>query len=93
MWALARKSFRLLVLPFCHTGVKFQGCTSHGSQIIELKLLLNQDHLSRKLFFWSNPYKVDVLITSLTEMLEIPNFVQTPTILSESRNKILLVMS
>ena len=35
------------------------------------KLLnLNQDHSSKKWFFWSNPYKN----TSLTEILELPNF-------------------
>ena len=37
------------------------------------KLLnLNQDHHSKKRFFWSNPYKIEV-ITSLIEMLELPN--------------------
>ena len=24
--------------------------------------------------FWSNPYKIEVMITSLIEMLELPNF-------------------
>ena len=24
-------------------------------------------------FFWSNPYKIEVMIASLTEMLELPN--------------------
>ena len=39
------------------------------------KLLnLNQDHPSKKWFFWSNPYKIDVMVTSLIEMLELPNF-------------------
>ena len=39
------------------------------------KLLnLNQDHPSKKCFFWSNPYKIEGMITSLTEMLEVPNF-------------------
>ena len=28
----------------------------------------------KKRFFWSNPYKIEVIITSLTEMLELPNF-------------------
>ena len=37
-------------------------------------LNLNQDHPSKKRFFWSNPYKIEVMITSLTEMLEFPNF-------------------
>ena len=25
-------------------------------------------------FVWSNPYKIEVVITSLMEMLELPNF-------------------
>ena len=37
------------------------------------KLLnLNQMHPSKK--FWSNPEKVEVRITSLTEILELQNF-------------------
>ena len=28
----------------------------------------------KKRYFWSNPYKIEVMITSLTEMLELPNF-------------------
>ena len=40
-----------------------------------LKLLnFNQDHHSKKWFFWSNPYKIEVIITSLIEVLELPNF-------------------
>ena len=35
---------------------------------------LNQDHPSKKLFFWSNPYKIEVMITSLVQTLELPNF-------------------
>ena len=35
---------------------------------------LNQDHPSKKRFFWSNSYKIEVMITTLTEMLELPNF-------------------
>ena len=29
---------------------------------------------SQKWFFWSNPYKIEVKITSLIQMLELPNF-------------------
>ena len=43
--------------------------------IVSSKLLsLNQDYPSKKVFFWSNPYKIEVMITSLIEMLELPNF-------------------
>ena len=39
------------------------------------KLLnLNQVHPLKEWFFWSNPYKIDVIITSFIEMLELPNF-------------------
>ena len=54
------------------------------------KLLnLNQDHSSK---FWSNPYIIEVMITSLTEMLELPNCSHmTKSIIKfESRDKILL---
>ena len=40
------------------------------------KLLnLNQDYPSKKVFFfWRNPCKIEVMITSLIEMLELLNF-------------------
>ena len=39
------------------------------------KLLnLNKDHPSKKRFFWSNPYKVEAMITFLIDMLQLPNF-------------------
>ena len=37
-------------------------------------LNLDQDHPSKKWFFWSNPYNIEVVITSLIEMLQLPNF-------------------
>ena len=39
------------------------------------KLLnLNQDQPSKSVFFWSNPYKIEIMLTSLIEMLELLNF-------------------
>ena len=39
------------------------------------KLLnLNQEHTSKRKVFWSNPYKIEVMIASLIEMLELLNF-------------------
>ena len=39
------------------------------------KLLnLNQNHPSKKPFFWSSPYKIEVMITSLIQMLALQNF-------------------
>ena len=58
------------------------------------KLLnLNQVHLSKKLFFWSNPYKIEVMITSLIEMLELPNFghMTTSAVSLKSRDGIFLM--
>ena len=39
-------------------------------------LSLNQEHLSKLLFFQSSPYKIEVMITSFSfiEMLELSNF-------------------
>ena len=49
----------------------------------------------KKRFFWSNPYKIEVVITSLIEMLQLPDFghTNTSTIWFESRDKILLLPS
>ena len=56
---------------------------------------LNRDHPSKKQFFWSNPYKIKVVITSLIEMLQLPNFghMNTSTMYLESCDKVLLVTS
>ena len=35
---------------------------------------LNQHHPAKKVVFWSNPYQIEVMITSLIEVLEVPNF-------------------
>ena len=53
---------------------------------------LNQEYLSKKWFFWSNPYKIKVLITFLIEMLKLQNLghVTQSKIWFISRNKILL---
>ena len=46
--------------------------------LIVLTLLPNwykfQGHTKIDRNFWSNPYKIEVMIASLTEMLELPNF-------------------
>ena len=38
----------------------------------------NQDHPSKGWFFWSNVYKIEVMITSLIEMLELSNLATLP---------------
>ena len=35
---------------------------------------LNQDHPSNDWFFWLISYRIEAMITSLIEMLELPNF-------------------
>ena len=49
----------------------------------------------KKWFIWSNGYKLEVMINSLIEMLELPNFSQvtTSTIWFKSGDKVLLVTS
>ena len=49
----------------------------------------------KKQFFWLNSNKIEVVVTSLIEMLQLPNFGHrnTSTIWFESRGKILLVRS
>ena len=58
-------------------------------------LKLNQEHPLKKLFLWSNSYKIVVMITSLIEMLELQNFghMNTPAMQFESSNTTLLVTS
>ena len=43
----------------------------------------------KKCFFWSNPYKIEVMITSLIKLLELPKFghITISTIYFESRDK------
>ena len=56
--------------PFSRLVQNFKFVSSACPKLLNL----NQDHPSKKRFFWSNPYKVEVMITSLIQMLELPNF-------------------
>ena len=49
----------------------------------------------KKCSFWSNPYKIEVMITSLIEMLEWPNFdhMTSSTVWHESHDKVFLLTS
>ena len=44
----------------------------------------------KSVFFWSNPYKIEVMITSFVEVLQLPNFghMTISTIQFESRNNV-----
>ena len=52
--------------PIFHTGVKLQSHTYCLPQFIEPP--------SKNWFFSSNPYKIEAMVTSLIETLELPNF-------------------
>ena len=56
--------------PFVTLAKNFKFVPSASPKLLNL----NQDHPSKKQFFWSNPYKVEVMITFLIEMLQLPNF-------------------
>ena len=56
--------------PFTTLVQNFKFVTSASPKLLNL----NQDHPSKKRFFWSNPYKIEVMITFLIEMLQLPNF-------------------
>ena len=60
--------------PFTILVQHFKAIPSAGPKLLNL----SQDHTSKKIF-WSNSYKSEVMITSLTEMLELPNFGQMTT--------------
>ena len=65
----APKIFRLLVLtllPHCH-----RVAARASPKLVNLE---PRSLLTKLLFFLSNPYKIEVVITSLIEMLELPNF-------------------
>ena len=63
--------------------------------VIPKLLNLNQEHPLKQWFLWSNPYKIDVIITSLIEMLELPKFdhITTSAIKFKSDDNILPVTS
>ena len=60
---------------FFHTGKKFQGHTQYQPKVIELE----PKPPLKKRFLWLNPCKFEVMITPLTEMLELANFSQLTT--------------
>ena len=50
--------------------LNFKNMTNTNPKLLKL----NQDHTSKDRFFWSNPYKIEVMINSLIKMLELQNF-------------------
>ena len=77
--------------PFSTLVENFKAVTSVSPKLLNL----NQEHLSKKCFFWSHPYETEVIIISLIEMLELPNFGRlfASTIQLKSHGKILLETS
>ena len=89
---LAHKTFWLLGLTLLQHWCKF---SSLYLASVPNYWTWTQTNPQKNRFFWSNPYKIEVVITSLMEMLQLPNFghMNTSTILFESRDNILLVTS
>ena len=56
--------------PFTTLLYNFKTIPSDSPKLLSL----NQGHPSKKQFFWSKPYKIEVMITSLIEILVLPNF-------------------
>ena len=65
------KQFGLLVLTLLTDWCKI---SSLYLVLVQNYWTWTLDHLSKKAFFWSNPYKIEVMITSLIQMLQLLNF-------------------
>ena len=51
--------------PFVILVQHFKGIPSVSPKLLNL----NQEHPSKKWFFWSNPYKIEIMITLMLELL------------------------
>ena len=70
-YELVPKTFWLLVLTFLPHWYK----TSRSYLVPVPNYWTSTDRTPQKhCLFWSNPYKIGVMITSVIEMLELPNF-------------------
>ena len=56
--------------PFATLLQNFKTISNSSPKLLNL----NEKHPSKKWFFWSYPYKIEVVITSFLEMQELPNF-------------------
>ena len=68
---LAPKTFWLLVLTLLPHWWKI---SSSRLEPVPNSWTWTRTTLQKKRFFWSDPYKIEVMMISLTEMLELPNF-------------------
>ena len=57
-------------LTFSFKPFAFKAIPSASPKLLNL----NQDQPTKKMVFWSNPYKIKVMITSFIEILGLPNF-------------------
>ena len=71
----------MISVYFCVNPIQDGNLLSNWCNVSRLYLVLFPNYLTlvkstpkKFVFFWSNPYKIEVMITSLTDMLEIPNF-------------------
>ena len=82
-----KKVLNLRFTPFATVIKKFQGCTLHQPQL---------NTIPQKYWCtWSNPYQTEFMITSLTVMLQLPNFghMNKSTIKFHCRSKTLSITS
>ena len=56
--------------PFASLVENFKAIPSASPKLLNL----NQGHPLKNWFFWSNPYTIEVMMSSLIEILELPNF-------------------
>ena len=70
-YELAPKTFSLLVLTLLPQSRKIPSL-----YLVQVPIYLTWTKTTpqKKRFFWSNPYKIEVMITSLTETLALSNF-------------------
>ena len=56
--------------PFATLVLNFQFIPSASPKLLNL----NQDHPSKNRILWLNPYKIEIMITFLIEMLQLQKF-------------------
>ena len=61
--------------PFATVLTNFKAIPSASPKLLNL----NHDGTSKKWFFWSSLYKIEVMITCLIKILELQNFGQMTT--------------
>ena len=71
-----KTSWLLVLTPFSHCCKKV---SRPYSESVPNYLTWPKTYPQKKWLFWSNPYKINIMITSLIEMLELLNFAHMTT--------------